>query len=422
MVRLVRLGYVLVLTQVSVAFSQNALWLWNTEEIFARPELRDTLLRIRDELDVRDVFLNFPHRFELTEGGIRCVLLQEDSLASLLQWTSSHGFRIFALGGEPEWALSEFAGNAEAFVRAVLRFVRESSPDRSVGGIHLDVEPHLLIQFASSVLRTQLYVNLIHLHEHLADVVRSVPGLEYGADLPFWMMDSVKARGVSAPVVEHILRNVDHTCVMAYRDRAEGVNGILQLADAHVAMAGRLGKQVYVGVETGELQFRKFQFILGRSERIFRAALTDRCRDIPSVLSGGDRIAAVEVFGTVHLGVPKTAASEGLLRLADCFGQSLDLVDTMYVHQKLDELPFWCRHIGEWENPRRDEVIERGGKRFQTFSMVQKALPHVSFSEESLPYFQSEVGRVDFDLRGRSGYRGVAVHDFRGVSSLLLKK
>ncbi len=199
------------------------------------------------------------------------------------------------------------------------------------------------------------------------------------------------------------------------------MNGILALARDHIGMAEMAGKQVYVGVETQELRFREYQFILGRSERNFRAAFSGSCRDIPSVLSGGERIVAIEVFGMIHVGVPRTASPHALLRLADCFGHAFDLVDTVFVQQRFDQLRFWSRHLGEWENPQRGAVIERGGKRFQTILMCEKELPHVSFSEESLAYLQAEVSKVDSSFGVRPSYRGVAVHDFQGALRLLLK-
>jgi len=412
----------LVVANSAVAFPHRALWLWNTEELIARPELRDTLLQVRDELDIQDVFLNFPHRFELRENRIRCVLLQEDSIAALVRWASAQGFRIFALAGEPEWALPKFAGYAEAFTRAVLQFAQQLPHAGTISGIHLDVEPHLLIQFASPVLRTQLYRSKIRLHGRLAEIIHANSTLEYGADIPFWMHDSVSFDGKRAPVVEHLWQRVDHLSVLVYRDHAEGPNGILKLAERHVAMAEKLGKQVYIGVETQELRFREFQFILGKSERNYRAALTGNCRDVPSVLSSGDRIAAVEVFGTVHVGVPTMASQDDLLRIAECFGRSINDLDAKYVREELDKLRFWCRHLGEWENPELDVVIDRKGKRFQTFSMRQKVLPHISFWEEPSTHFRWEVAKVDSAFSERSGYRGLAVHDFRWVSYLILER
>lgn len=406
----------------ALAFPQKALWLWNTEEVIARPELRDTLLQVRDELNVEDIFLYFPHRYEDAEGGIHCVIVQEDSITSLVRWASAQGFRIFALAGEPEWSLPEYSIYADAFTHAVLRFSQQLSQDGPIGGIHLDVEPHLLIQFASPVLRSRLYTNMIELHRRLADVIHASSTLEYGVDLPFWMKDSVHVDGRSATVAEHVLQNVDHISVLAYRDEAKGLNGILKLAEAHVAMAEKLRKQVYVGVETQELRFREFRFILGRSESQFRDALSDSCRGFPSVLSGGQRIAAVEVFGTVHVGAPTTALQEDLLRIAECFGRPYDDLNAIAIEEELDEIRFWCRHLGEWKEPRLGLLIDREGDRFLTFSMKEVVLPHVSFWEEPPSYFMVEVARVDSAFGGSPGFRGLAVHDFRGVSSLLLEQ
>ena len=411
----------LVVANQSLASPPRALWLWNTEELIARADLREELLRVRDKLDIEDVFLNFPHRFERVGDKIHCMILQEDSVESLIRWASARELKIFALAGEPEWALREFSDYADAFTHAVLQFAQQLPDDATISGIHLDVEPHLLIQFASPVLRTQLYVNLIQLHQRLADVVHAASTLEYGADMAFWMNDSVNVGGRSAPVAEHVLQNVDHLSVLAYRDEAEGVNGILELAEKHIALAEKLGKQVYVGVETQELRFRAFQFVLGNSEIHFRTALSDGCHDGSSVLSNGQRIVAVEVFGTVHVGVPMVASQEDLLDLAECFGQSIDDIDAEYIGEELDKLRFWSRHLGEWENPQLGVMIGREGKRYQTFSMREKELLHVSFWEETPAHFWREVTKVDSALSERSGYRGLAVHDFRWVSRLLLE-
>ncbi|HEY4643476.1 MAG TPA: hypothetical protein VIH68_02020 [Bacteroidota bacterium] len=407
--------------QLAAASPREALWVWNTDQLVARPDLRDTLLLVRDSLKVRDVFLYLPHRFVFKGDSLSCLFQQEDSLIATVRWASEHGFRVYALAGEPEWSLPSYRRYAEAFVRAVLDLNRRP-PDALFSGIHLDVEPYLLIQFASPVLRTRLYESIVQLHKHLAGLVHADPVLEYGADVPFWMIDSVRVDGRIATVAELILRSADHVAVLVYRDHAEGPNGIVELAARHVVMAEKLGKRIYLGIETQELRFQEFRFILGRSEQDFRTSLEAPFCEIPWKVETGERVAALDVFGSVHVGIQRSAPFSELVRIALCLGNPMVRLDTVFVHRKLDDLRFWARNLGEWENPHIDTVIELKGKLYQVVSMSEKPLPRVTFFEESFAELRAEMEKVDSAFVGHPGFGGIAVHDFAGAANLILRE
>ncbi len=111
--------------------------------------------------------------------------------------------------------MPDFFEYAESFTRTVVEFARYLPSGVALAGIHLDVEPHLLLQFASPVLRIGLYRRMIYLHGRLAEVVHTGSTLEYGADVTFWMKDSVDVNKRYATVVINNLQHIDHMGVLA---------------------------------------------------------------------------------------------------------------------------------------------------------------------------------------------------------------
>ena len=61
-------------------------------------------------------------------------------------------------------------------------------------------------------------------------------------------------------LVESVLGTTDGIVVMAYRDHAAGVDGIIDLSSTEAALAASMGREFVIGVETGAVSPGKVTF------------------------------------------------------------------------------------------------------------------------------------------------------------------
>jgi hypothetical protein len=97
---------------------------------------------------------------------------------------------------------------------------------------------------------------------------RDGSGIVYGVDIPFWFDEGenpydVMYRSVRKNVVTHLLEIVDNIGIMDYRNFASGMDGIVWHGAGEIEAANKLGKKVYIGVETYRDPPTKVSFIYG---------------------------------------------------------------------------------------------------------------------------------------------------------------
>ena len=85
--------------------------------------------------------------------------------------------------------------------------------------------------------------------------------LQIGPAIAFWL-DGIRVQhaGVTKPASEHLQDIYDHVVLMDYRDRAHGPDGILSHAEDELAYGRRIGKPVWLGIETAPNEIRKLSF------------------------------------------------------------------------------------------------------------------------------------------------------------------
>ncbi len=167
--------------------------------------------------------------------------------ADFISAAHAAGIAVHALGGDPTWATS----NSDDFHAWVDEVVAYGGFD----GIHADVEPYLLPEWSSRnsrVVRQYL--------RSLKDARARAGALDLHVAVPFWFDDPAYATRKGATLVERVLDTVDGIVVMAYRDHAEGPDGIVELAATEVALATAEGKPAVVAVETAPAGLDKISF------------------------------------------------------------------------------------------------------------------------------------------------------------------
>ncbi|MCC6748573.1 MAG: hypothetical protein IT371_13000 [Deltaproteobacteria bacterium] len=232
-----------------------ALWLWETARIAGSPAERETLLAFCRREKVTELFLQLPYR-KLRAGAAWRIDWQPELLRPLLAALHAAGVRVYALDGDPAFALPAQHGLVLAVLEAVLAHNRAAGPTERFDGFRLDAELYLVPGFASA-RRTPLMRGYLTLLERVAAKTRPA-GLRLGVDLPFWLegydkYDEPRALLDGKPFLERVLALVDDLGLMDYRTQGYGADGTIAHARTELAAADRAGKEVFIGLETVEL-------------------------------------------------------------------------------------------------------------------------------------------------------------------------
>ncbi len=114
----------------------------------------------------------------------------------------------------------------------------------------------MLADWSNSRKRSRLISSYL---KNLGAAAKTAGSTPMMAAVPFWW-DLSEYSTKNRLLIEHVLKAVDGVVVMAYRDHAEGVDGIVDLAQDEVELASNMGKQVVVGIETGATSLDKVTF------------------------------------------------------------------------------------------------------------------------------------------------------------------
>mgnify|MGYP007059394630 FL=1 len=242
-----------------VAARHTALWVWNTRQILDEPEERARLLDLVRDESVTRVFLYLAAgRGHPPSAGF--IPFDGAELGPLLAELRSRGALVYALDGDPWYALPE---NHPGVLRTIERLAEHnrSVPEaQRFHGVRYDIEPYLVPGWHGT-RRAELLDGWMELMASASRAARR-GGLAFGADIPFWLdsPDEVTGElleatvdGRAAPILEHLLPAVDDVAVMDYRTTSLGPNGALALAHGEMEAAARHGVDVFVGLETTRL-------------------------------------------------------------------------------------------------------------------------------------------------------------------------
>jgi hypothetical protein len=205
------------------------LWVWEHPS----PRLIDTV--VADGFDV--VFLH------VQPGST-----SDPAIQRFIESAHQASVDVYALAGVPRWA--HVSGPFFAWMDEVLQSER-------FDGIVIDIEPHLLADWASPKRR----VGLVDDYLSLLETARLRAGtLPLVTTVPFWWDDSRYQVRRESLLVEDVLMRSDAIAVMAYRDQLLTGDGILAVTANEVRLAAAHGKQVYVTLQTARDSLPKLTF------------------------------------------------------------------------------------------------------------------------------------------------------------------
>jgi len=246
----------------SAAPAERAIWTWEKDSYAIVEDTAaagDAISFLRSK-KIRTIYL-YADAFEGRN-------LLEDSPGSyrrFIRRLHSRGLRAYALLGSAylhteEYVLPENRQDALAMVQRVLDYNASSKPGERFDGINLDIEPHILDQWAEQ--KEQLLLQFLDLGKAIMDLKgRSGQRLLVGPAIPFWL-DGIELdwNGAKKPVSEHTQDTYDYVALMDYRDRAEGKDGIISHALDELKYAGKIKRKVVIGVEVTPNEIQKVSF------------------------------------------------------------------------------------------------------------------------------------------------------------------
>lgn len=208
--------------------------------------------------------------------GIHLIYLQinrdlpKKTYETFVQHAHEERVAVHALGGDPGWALTEHRDRMLGLAEWTMEYNAGASPESRFDGIHLDIEPYVLPQWAAdhdAVIQTWES----NLSAFLGKTSGS--GLELGIDIPFWF-DGYSASG-GEPLNEWLMRQFDHVTVLAYRNDVDSEHGIIALSQDELNLADRLGKKVLIGVNTKEMPGESYTTFYGQQKEQMNQSLSD---------------------------------------------------------------------------------------------------------------------------------------------------
>ena len=237
----------------------EGLWVWNTRSLLADAEAKATFLAFVDRHRFARIFLQLPAApDQRVEAGF--VPFDGVAVGALVESLAQLGARVYALDGDPSYALEENHAGVFRTVDRVLEHNRQAASGQRFFGVRYDVEPYLAPGFQGP-RRQELLDGYVALVAGLSRRAHA-GGLALGVDLPFWLDGADEEtgeplaavlHGERRTVLDHVLAHVDDVAVMDYRTDPTGMDGSVAHARAELEAAAATGTGVMVAVETETL-------------------------------------------------------------------------------------------------------------------------------------------------------------------------
>ncbi|GGD20741.1 S-layer homology domain-containing protein [Pontibacillus salipaludis] len=215
-------------------------YIWHAENVIQEP---NEILEFAKEHDINLLYTRLDRTQDFTV------------YKEFLEKAHEAGIEVHAMGGHPNWALKEGEERLNMFIDYVTSYQKVVPPRQQFDGIHLDIEPYVLKHWDGNTedVLTTWKKNI----QTFNDEVKRESDLETSADLAIWL-DNHKTPGEDdISFSKWVISKLDHTTLMAFRDSAEGSNGIIDVSQTEMEFAKELGKELLVSVEMQQMDEHK---------------------------------------------------------------------------------------------------------------------------------------------------------------------
>jgi len=240
----------------------RAIWIWEQEsyDVLESTEKAQELITFFKHQGITTLYL-----YADAHAGRNLIISQSQLYERIIENLHTNGIQVHALLGSwplhtERYILPENRLQALQMVQRVLDYNLKAALISRFDGINLDIEPHGMDDWSS---RREEYLQMfLSLSEAWMSQKRQMnQSLQIGPAIAFWLdgIDVLYA-GKIKPASQHLQDIYDHVVLMDYRDHAEGPDGILSHARDELDYGRKIGKRVWLGVETGPNEIRKVSF------------------------------------------------------------------------------------------------------------------------------------------------------------------
>jgi hypothetical protein len=194
---------------------------------------------------------------------------------------SSQGLAVHAVAGGPGWTVESHRYLGPKVLELVADYNADADPDERLQGVQFDIEPYVDSSFWDDVeVSLQAYLRTVEGIVDAYEELRTQPGNEglgLGFAIPFWYdgapevpevefgrTEFTTTRQAAAFHLIDLLRELPeaYLVVMAYRNRAPGPDGSIELVRGELEYASRTGAAsgIVVGQEFTEVTPEKLSF------------------------------------------------------------------------------------------------------------------------------------------------------------------
>ncbi|MFQ3544057.1 hypothetical protein Q7A53_08215 [Halobacillus rhizosphaerae] len=236
----------------------KATWIWNTSQIDGREA---QAVEFAQEEKVNLIYLHVGKND-----------FDPQTYRTFIKEAHQKGIEVFALGGDPAWALSKHEKSIDKFVQNVKEFNEKVPDEEKFSGIHVDIEPYLLPEWKKN--QDQVIDQWTGNVKHLIRTAKANTNLKVSGDFPFWLY-KVKDPETKESLGKWMISQLDSITIMAYRDNIQGRNGIKSIATPLVEQAANQQKSVIVAVNLMKMSDEKHTTFYNQSPAQMKGQLVE---------------------------------------------------------------------------------------------------------------------------------------------------
>jgi hypothetical protein len=416
----------------------RAIWVWKTLQLID-PERKDEIDRFfafSSENHIREIYLAVEFDERETDGGPAYEIRVPERYRAFLERAHQQGFTVQGLVGTPEWAVRENHPEALAAVEAVVAFTRAAPAGARFDGVHFDVEPYSLLEYADPTYRPQVLEEFLEMVSRCVERIRTEPHLHFSCDVPAWFYPTeglerrdlmVTFRGEEKSVGEHLTDMLDAVTIMDYINQADGAGGIIARGMPALQYASSQGKRILVGLETFLEADRTIHFVCqmpaqGFAKRLAATGLRGRLN------FDGFRLVPLFDNTDFHIGLAAPlemtdsgrAEFEGaLLSLARKVNEGADPEHASGV-ASFDAARAVLARNPDWRGFETFEITDpENNHTLQGFRAIQRMSPRTTFHGLGREVFEEETRSSDEWLSRFPGFAGLAIHFYDSYRELM---
>lgn len=245
----------------------RATWVWHSNLIM---DDREELLAFTTEHHINLIYLYYDSK------------IPDACYRTFIKAANARGMQVYALSGEPSWALRSNRAQLFQFVSRIRRFNEEALQNQQFRGVNLDIEPYLLPDWSKhreSIIKqwTDTLIRVIPRIKgqpnRTAQKASQPPTLKVSLDLPFWLNEYMTSTPFGKePLSRWMMQQADQITFMAYRNHALGKGGILDILKQEIDWAKKDRTPFVVGLETRDTKEKQVTFHKAGAARL-RSAL-----------------------------------------------------------------------------------------------------------------------------------------------------